>query len=198
MLSGVNSSALMVPSAFVKSRHKSMTWTFGSPSSFAGEPALLEPEVERGGVDADEEIRALLEQRIADHERGHDELTKQTADLRSLAAAERAPLRSWQWMRYVVAACVLVAISGGVGLVWLNNHPPAIAHVKYVDGDVKIEQNGDSEAAEVDGSLESGQQIIVPRGGAITLAYDDGSEIRLKGDSAVTFGDEQPTAAKRL
>jgi concanavalin A-like lectin/glucanase superfamily protein/FecR-like protein len=145
---------------------------------------------------------AQVEQRIADFNRGHEELNQQVADLRSMAAAEKtlsSPGR-WRWSGLVLALSALV-IAGLVvyqtGL--LENRPPSIAKVTSFQGTVKIEQQGgESHAAEIDDALQGNQRIIVPRGGAITITYQDGSELRVKGDSAVTFGDEQPAAAKQI
>src|SRR5262249_20662480 len=57
---------------------------------------------------------AQVEQRIADLERGHDELSKPLADLRSLAAAERRS--TWQrmtrhWMPLVLGICAVALLS---------------------------------------------------------------------------------------
>src|SRR2546423_12156196 len=45
---------------------------------------------------------AQVEQRIADVNRGQTELSRQTADLRSIAAAERAG-GGWRWTRLMLA-----------------------------------------------------------------------------------------------
>src|SRR5206468_2009693 len=100
-----------------------------------------------------------------------------TADLRSIAAAERTGAGSsrWRWTASVLALSVIVIVGSSiVAARLLMPHPPAIATVTEVNGPVTIEQNGDSEAAEKDGSLEGGQRIVVPAGASITLKYDDG------------------------
>jgi len=145
---------------------------------------------------------AQVEQRIADLGRNKSELSQQTADLRSLAAAEQPNNRSYRWARFALALSLLVSIVGGVVAVRYWPHAPVIAKVKAVSGDVKIEQNGDSEAAEVDGALESGQKIIVPRSGSITLSYEDGSELRIDGnmdaDSIVVFDPQVDGGPKQI
>jgi hypothetical protein len=143
---------------------------------------------------------AQVEQRVSDFQRGHKDLHKQTADLRSLAAAERGGAAGgWRFARLFLALVALVAVSTGIALRWLAPQPPAIAKVTAMEGQVKIEQaDGSSENAEVDGALENGQRIMVPRGGWLTLSYEDGSELRIKGDSAVTIGSGKPEALKQI
>src|SRR5438094_6422076 len=73
---------------------------------------------------------AQVEQRIADFNRGQTELSLQTADLRSIAAAQRTPASStWarrRWTGLMLALSLLVVV--GVSLVaarLLAPHPPA-------------------------------------------------------------------------
>lgn len=145
---------------------------------------------------------AQVEQRIADLARGSEALSEQVADLRSLAAAEKsspATPRVPGWARYVLAITVLLGVA--IGVYWARSvtvHHPTIAKVTELAGQVTIVQDGDSSAAEMDGALESGQQIVVPPGGFISIRYQDDTEIRVKGDAAVTFGVEQPGAAKEI
>ena len=115
---------------------------------------------------------AQVEQRIADVKRGHEELSQQTADVRSLAAAERAngarAAANWRWSKYILAISTLMIVGLTIYAARLfAPHPPAIAKVTALEGDVKkIEQDGESTVAELDGALESGEQIVVPQGGA--------------------------------
>ena len=146
---------------------------------------------------------AQVEQRIADLNRGHSELNQQVADLRSLAAAEKSGGRSgnrrWRWTTYALALSVPLAAGLVIATVLsFNRHQPVIAVVKLVEGEVTVGREGEAETAKVNGELESGQRIVVPRGGLITFAYKDGTELRVKGDSAVTFGSEEPRAVKQI
>jgi hypothetical protein len=146
---------------------------------------------------------AQVEQRIADVNRGHGEVSRQTADLRSIAAAEKASTFTgvWRWTHLVMALSVLVAV-GALAIATTRifaPHPPAIAKVTALDGEVKIEEpGGDSEAAELDGSLENGQRIVVPRGGSIGLTYQDGTLLQVKNDAVVTIGSQKPEALKQV
>jgi hypothetical protein len=142
---------------------------------------------------------AQVEQRIADLGRGHNEIDRQTADLRSLAAAEKSTAGGFRsWAKYALALTTLVAVGGGLYAVSHWQNQPAIARITKVEGDVKIEQNGESDPVEVDDSLESGQRVVVPRGGSVTLTYKDGSELRVKGESAIVFDPQQDNSPKQI
>jgi hypothetical protein len=150
---------------------------------------------------------AQVEQRIADLSRGHEALNEQVADLRSLAAGERKPggllAKRWGWAALLTALAALAAVGAGLYAARVfRPQVPSLAKVVAFDGDVTIEQDGVSDAAEVDGSLEGGQRIVVPRGGSITFSYEDGTEIRVKGadngGSAITFGQQAPGAVKHI
>jgi hypothetical protein len=144
---------------------------------------------------------AQVEQRIADLNRGQTEISRQTADLRSMAASERMGpgLARWRWTGLMLAlSLVLIVGSSILAVRLLVPHAPAIATVTDVIGTVAIEQNGESEAAEKDGALEAGQRIVVSRGASIALKYEDGTELKIKGDSAVTMGSEKPEAIKQI
>src|SRR3954467_1629877 len=72
---------------------------------------------------------AQVEQRISDLGRGPRELNKQTADLRSLAAAEK---KTPAWAKYALALSLLLAIGGIAISVRLWPHAPVIAKVVAV------------------------------------------------------------------
>src|SRR5436190_3281334 len=61
---------------------------------------------------------AQVEQRIADLNRCQTELGRQTADLRSIAAAQRAPASStwtrWRWTGLVLALSLLVVVGASI------------------------------------------------------------------------------------
>src|SRR5881227_2933068 len=59
---------------------------------------------------------AQVEQRIADLNRGQTELSRQTADLRSMAAAERlgSPLARWRWTGLMLAMSVVMIVGGSI------------------------------------------------------------------------------------
>jgi Concanavalin A-like lectin/glucanases superfamily/FecR protein len=145
---------------------------------------------------------AQVEQRIADLARGPAALDEQVADLRSLAAAEKSCPPAAQvpgWTRWALAVAALLAVTVGVYAARsLTAHPPTIAMITEVTGPVTIGQDGDTSPAEVDDALESGQQIVASPGGSISIVYEDGTSIRVKGNSAVTFGVEQPGEGKQI
>src|SRR5439155_15962671 len=93
---------------------------------------------------------AQVEQRVADFNRGQTELSRQTADFRSIAAAERTgpagAATGWRWSRLMLALSALIVLGSSIFAIrLLLPHPPAIAKVTDVNGAVTIEQNGDSE-----------------------------------------------------
>src|SRR5438876_1752932 len=61
---------------------------------------------------------AQVGQRIADVNRGQTELSRQTADLRSIAAAERAGASGasagWRWTRLMLALSALVVVGSSI------------------------------------------------------------------------------------
>jgi len=147
-------------------------------------------------------FEAQVAQRVADCNRGEEQLHAQVADLRAMSLAEQQ--QSWRtgrtrWRRYTVAlaAVLLVGISLYFVLPIRERRPP-LATVIALAGDVQLKRDGESSAAEVDGSVQEGEQIVVPRDGSMTLKYLDATEIHVKGDSAVMFGGKAPTAGKHL
>ncbi len=147
---------------------------------------------------------AQVEQRIADLACGSQALDAQTADLRSLAAAEQASATTWDsrlktTTRYALAIAVLAALTAGFfALRSLGPRHSTIAKVTEVSAGVTIGDENDAVEAAVDSAVESGQQVVVPHGGSIAVCYEDGTEIRVKGDSRVTFGAEEPHRPKQL
>jgi len=79
---------------------------------------------------------AQVEQRIADLGRGPRDLSRQTEDLRSLAAAEKDRFGGWtgfsQWTTYVLALSLLLAIGGIAAVVKFWPQAPVIAKVTAV------------------------------------------------------------------
>jgi hypothetical protein len=150
---------------------------------------------------------AQVEQRIADLARGPTALSAQVADLSSLAAAEKpvSPLSANLFLasRYALAVVVLLGLAVSVlSLSSLSPRHPVIAKVTEVSGDVSIGDESDATKAEVDSAVESGQRLVVPRGAQVSVRYDDGTEIRVKGDplgdSLVIFGTEEPGKSKEI
>jgi len=146
---------------------------------------------------------AQVEQRIADYERGQQELDRQVADVRAMAAAERGErlrqqrrMQRWRW----ALALSVAALGVGIWLAgqWLLKEHVVVARVVALEGEVTVGQGEDAAPVAVDEVLESGQQVSVPPGGWVRLEYADGTEVRIKGDSAVTLGDEAGGGSKQL
>ena len=146
---------------------------------------------------------AQVDQRIADFQRGQEELDAQVTELRQLAEAEIDRPRTWSgtspWVKYVLALSAAVLI-GGVFFAsqWLPAQPYTVLKVSKVEGNVTFQQGGQSSAAAVNAALLSGQQVNVPAGGSIDLVYQDATTVWLGGDAAVTFDTDRATGAKRV
>jgi hypothetical protein len=149
---------------------------------------------------------AQVEQRVADLKQPHDSFDKQVADLKSLAAAERVADKSsgWNslwggWAKYALAVSLVGAVAtvAMTSRLW-RHHGPAIAKVTAIEGEVTISHDGETEAAEVSGSLESGQKVVVPQGGRLSLSYEDGTELTLKGDTEIALGAEEQGGRKQI
>jgi concanavalin A-like lectin/glucanase superfamily protein/FecR-like protein len=146
---------------------------------------------------------AQVEQRVADLKRGQVDIGRQTADLRSMSAAEktsaRSSLRALPNVRWMLALSLLVAVGvAAFGVRFLWPHAPAVATVTDVIGSVTIGENGDASTAEKDDSLENGQRIVVPQNGSIGLAYQDGTHLLMKNDAVATIGSELPESVKQI
>lgn len=146
---------------------------------------------------------AQVGQRIADFERGQDELDQQVHELRELAEAEIERPQTWTgsspWVKYVLALSA-AALIGGLffGQYLLPPQRVHVAKVTAVAGDVQIEQGGQSAAAALNAGLLSGQQLVVPAGGSIDVTYQDATVVRLGENSAVTFDFDRATGAKQV
>jgi hypothetical protein len=146
---------------------------------------------------------AQVAQRLADFERGQQELDEQVSELRQLAEAEIERPQTWSgnspWVKYVLALAA-AGLIGGVFFVtqWLPGRPQLVAKVTAVSGDVTIQASGKSAAAAIDASLLTGQEIVVPAGGQIDIAYQDATTLRVGGGSAVTLEIDRATGGKRV
>ncbi len=146
---------------------------------------------------------AQVAQRLADFERGQQELDEQVSELRQLAEAEIERPQTWSgnssWVKYVLALAA-AALIGGVFFVtqWLPGRPQLVAKVTAVSGDVTIHSGGQPATAAIDTSLLTGQEIVVPAGGQIDIAYQDATTLRVSGGSAVTLEIDRATGGKRV
>jgi len=147
-------------------------------------------------------FEAQVAQRVADFDRGQEQLQAQVADLRAMALAEQqqslqAGRRRWGKYVLALAALAIVGVSLYIALPIRERRPP-LATVVDVNGDVQLKRNGESAPAKVAAAVQEGEQVIVPRDGSLLLKYPDSTEIHIKEDSAVTFGSPVPTPAKHL
>lgn len=146
---------------------------------------------------------AQVEQRVADFERGALELSRQVADVRAMAVAERGErlrrqrrMQRWRWA--LALSLAVLGVVGWIGGRRLWEERVVVARVAALEGEVWLGQGDGAEQLAVDAVLESGQQLSVPPGGWVRLQYADGTEVRIKGDSAVTLGGEEGGRGKQL
>jgi hypothetical protein len=146
-------------------------------------------------------FEAQVEQRIADLAKTKNPLGDQVADLSSLAAAEKVQKASSHvatWYRYLLALSLLVGVGGSWYVLRPGSHQAAIATITEVSGQVTIHQDDESTPAEVEGAIEDGQKIVVPHGDSVAFTYQDGTEIRIKGEATVSLGDDETKGGKQI
>lgn len=142
---------------------------------------------------------AQVGQRLADYHRGQEEMDNQVSDLRALAESEFERPTTWSgsspWVKYIaLAATVLIAAVLFVPR-FLPKAPQAVAKVTAVEGDVQV---AGAPAVAVGLALMTGQQIVTPAGGTLSLAYADTTTLRIAGDSTVALNLDEATGGKRI
>ena len=145
---------------------------------------------------------AQVGQRIADYERGQEEMDNQVADLRALAETEIERPTPWAgsspWVKYVALAAALSIAAVLFLTSWLPRAPQAVAKVTAVQGEVQLAGGGTQSAAAAGTAILTGQQITTPAGGTIDLEYADKTFVRISGGSTVALDVDQATGAKQV
>jgi len=146
---------------------------------------------------------AQVAQRLADFERGQEELDQQVSELRELAEAEIERPQAWSgsspWVKWVLALSAAVLIGGAfLAGQWLPGERHHVAKVVVVSGDVTVHDGGRSSPVTIDGGLLTGQRLIVPAGGRVQVEYQDATTVRLGESSAVTFDLDRRTGGKQV
>lgn len=130
---------------------------------------------------------AQVQQRIADHLRGEDELNEQADELRSLALARLkvAPAEpGFNWSTVIAWGSALVLLLAiGVSLwSWRQSQQAAlVATIDEVSGEVVVKRypNGSDFVAEAGQSLRPDDALFVPDDGSIALTWRDGTRVQL-------------------
>lgn len=145
---------------------------------------------------------AQVGQRIADYERGQEEINTQVADLRALAETEIERPTPWTgsspWVKYVALAAALAIVAVFLVPNWLPRAPQPVAKVTAVEGDVQFAAGGQQSAAAAGVAVLSGQQITTPPGTSIALEYADKSVLRILGGSTVALDMEERAGGKQV
>lgn len=137
---------------------------------------------------------AQVGQRVADYERGQEEMDSQVADLRSIAEGEIERPAAWSgnsaWVKCAVAlaAAAVIAVAMVIPQFWTRG-PQPVAKVTGVEGEV---------AVAIGEALLSGQRIETPGGGSLSIEYADRTTVQIAGGSAVLFDIDQASGAKRV
>jgi ferric-dicitrate binding protein FerR (iron transport regulator) len=147
---------------------------------------------------------AQVQQRIADHVRGEDELNQQANELRSLALArlETAPAEpapSWSTVIAWGAALVILLTVGWGVWSWRQSQQIALlATVAEVSGEVIIQRypNASDVHPTVGQSLHAGDVLTVADDANIALTWSDGTRVQLSGGTQISL--PKTSAGKRL
>lgn len=146
---------------------------------------------------------AQVQQRIADHLRGEDELNQQADELRSLALArlDRAAAEPASWSTLLAwgSALILLLAIGTAVWSWRNSQQAALlAEVTEVQGQVVIHRfpKNNDEYARTGLSLQQGDQLNVADDARIALTWPDGTRVQLGGGTKI--GLPETTAGKRV
>lgn len=147
---------------------------------------------------------AQVQQRIADHLRGEDELNQQADELRSLALARLkvAPAEStFNWSSVIAwgsALVLLLAIGVSIWSWQYSQHAALVATVAEVTGDVLVKRfpNASDQPAEVGDILQANDGLIVSDDASIALTWNDGTRVQLGAGTAISL--PTTTAGKRI
>lgn len=147
---------------------------------------------------------AQVQQRIADHLRGEDELNQQADELRSLALARlegvpAEPATSWSTVVAWGSALVLLLAIGVSLWSWRQSQQAAlVATVAQVSGEVIIQRypNASDVRAAVGQSLQVGDVLHLPDEASMALTWSDGTRVQLGGGTQISL--PKTTAGKWL
>ena len=144
---------------------------------------------------------AQVGQRIADFERGEEEIDSHVVELRAMAEGEilAPPPQTRGWLKYAAGLAItlllLVAVSS---LLWAPRRSLPVAKVLSSSGDVVLRQSSGKSTLAAGTSVLTGQEIITPAGGYATLQYADNTNVEIRGGSQVSLSDEGPAGGKRV
>lgn len=133
---------------------------------------------------------AQVGQRIADYERGQDEIDDQVAELRALAEAEIGhPVNrggGYAGLKSALAISAALLVAAVIAGPWLlKSGSEAVAKVVEVQGSPTVVQDGENVALKNGVAIITGERVTTPPNSAVTLEYADKSRITIAGGSIV-------------
>lgn len=145
----------------------------------------------------------MVQQRLADFEKGEEEKYDQVADLRAIAESEIEksvrPLGINPWVKFA-GGISLVIIPVLCFVVWRyqESAPRAVANVEELSGKVLRIKGSTEEPLRIGLAVSTGETIIAAAGSTIVWKYKDGTTVRLLGDSETRIQVDSSTLAKQI
>lgn len=144
---------------------------------------------------------AQVEQRIADYERGQEEIDSQVSDLRAIAETEIERPRSVRgtslWMNLLMVAAAAALIAGVFIAPGFLQQGRAVARVESVEGEAIIFRDQMEVPLQAGAAVLTGQPIRVAAGALLVLEYADRTRVELTGGS-LTLASDPKTRAKQV
>jgi ferric-dicitrate binding protein FerR (iron transport regulator) len=146
---------------------------------------------------------AQIEQRIADFERGEEEMYDHVAELRAIAEGEiDKPLRQSPravWLKYSLAAAMALSLVVAIAAwQWTSGSPKAVANIEEISGDVTIVRGKEQIAPQVGKVVFTGDQVVSTAGSTIEWKYKDETTVRVVGDAVSLVTADRKTGAKQV
>ena len=146
---------------------------------------------------------AQIEQRLADFQRGEEEMYDHVAELRAIAEAQidqplGAPLAA-PWLKYVLALALSLVVVAGV-IAWRSSGPERtpVALVEEISGDVQVLRGGQPIVLAPGKAVSTGDEVTCLPGSTIEWKYKDGTTVRLLGDTVSNIAADPRSGAKRV
>ena len=145
---------------------------------------------------------AQVEQRIADYERGQEEIDSQVSDLRAIAETEiERPNRfrgTSLWMNLLMVAAAVALIAGVFLAPGYLQQGRAVARVESIEGEATTVVGDGVRALSVGEVLKTQQHVTVGAGGSVVIVYADKTRVEIDEGASVVIGGDPRTGAKSL
>ena len=144
---------------------------------------------------------AQVEQRIADYERGEEEIQNQVVELRTLAESEferpAAHVSDGGWWKIAVVVAAL-AVIGFVALdpPFSGSKSEQIASIESLQGDASLQGEAGQTALHAGQIISTGQQLVTPAGASLRLRFQDATLVDVVAESTVKIDIDRRTGGK--